>query len=61
MDKTRLQETDQEENQSVEDSFLDFEQLAARAKFSISINETSKEEIIVVNELKEIYGFRQKV
>ena len=49
------QETDQEENQGVEDSFPDSDELDARAKLSISINEASEEEIIVVNELKEIY------
>ena len=38
------QETDQEENQGVEDSFLDFDELFARAKLSISINDASEEE-----------------
>ena len=49
------QETDQEENQAVEDCFPDSDELVARAKFSISINEASEEETIVVNELKKIY------
>ena len=47
--------TDQEVNQGVEDSFTDSDELFARAESSIFINEASEEEIIVVNELKEIY------
>ena len=39
---------------SVEDSFPDSDELVASAKLSISINETSEEEIIVVNELTRI-------
>ena len=54
------QETDQEENQGVEDSFPDFDELFARAKLSISINDASEEEMIVVNELKEIYDLGEK-
>ena len=49
------QETDQENNQGVEDSFPDSDELVVRAKLSIFMNEASKEEIIVVNEVKEIY------
>ena len=52
---TRSQETDQEEDQGVEDSFPDPDELIARAKLSISINDVSEEEIIVVIESKEIY------
>ena len=52
---TGPEETDQEQNQGVEDSFLDSDELVARAELSISINEASEKEIIVVNELKEIY------
>ena len=52
---TGPQETDQEENQGVEDIFPDSDGLVARAKLSISINEASEEERIVVNELKKIY------
>ena len=52
---TGPQETDQEESQGVEDSFPDSDELVARAKLSISINEASEDAIIVVNELKEIY------
>ena len=52
---TGPQETDQEQNQGVEDSFLDSDELVARAELSLSINEASEKEIIVVNELKEIY------
>ena len=48
---------DQEENQGVEDSFLDSDELVARAKLRISTNETSEEEII---ELKEIYDLGEK-
>ena len=47
-------ETDQEENQGVEDSLSDSDELIARSKLNISINEASEEEIIVFNELKEI-------
>ena len=54
------QETDQEENQGVEDSFPDFDELFVRAKLSISINDASEEEMIVVNELKEIYDLGEK-
>ena len=60
IDTTGLQEKDQEENQGVEDSFHDSDELVARAELSISINEASEEEIIVVNELKEIYDFGGK-
>ena len=52
---TGPQETDQEENQGVEDIFPDSDGLTARAKLSISINDASEKEIIVINELKEIY------
>ena len=51
---TAPQETDQEENQGVEDSLSDSDELIARSKLNISINEASEEEIIVFNELKEI-------
>ena len=51
---TAPQETDQEENQGVADSLSDSDELIARSKLNISINEASKEEIIVFNELKEI-------
>ena len=37
----------------------DSDELFPRAKMSISINEASEEEIIVVNELKEIYDLGQ--
>ena len=37
----------------------DSDEMFARAKLSISINEASEEEIIVVNELKEIYDLGQ--
>ena len=57
---TGPQKTDQEENQCVEDSLSDSNELVARAKLSISINEASEEEIIVVNELKEIYDLAEK-
>ena len=49
---TGPQETNQEENQGVEDSFSDSDEMVAGAKLSISINEASQEEIIVLNELK---------
>ena len=52
---TGPQETDQEENQDGEDSFHDSYELVARAKLSIFINDVSEEEIVVVNDLKEIY------
>ena len=45
----------QETDQGVEDSFPDSDELVARAKLRISINEASEEEIIVVNDLKGIY------
>ena len=66
MKKTRInttgpQETDEEENQGVEDSFPDSDELVARAESSISINQASEEEIIIVNELKEIYDLGEKV
>ena len=51
---TGPQETDQEENQGVEDSFSDSDEMVAGAKLSISINEASQEEIIIVNELKDL-------
>ena len=57
---TGPQKTDQEENQDVEDSLSDSNELVARAKLSISINEVSEEEITVVNELKEIYDLGEK-
>ena len=57
---TRPQKTDQEENQDVQDSLSDSNELVARAKLSISINEVSEEEITVVNELKEIYDLGEK-
>ena len=57
---TGPQETNQEENQCVEDSFLDSDELIARAELSIPINEASDEEIIVVNELKKLYDLREK-
>ena len=43
---TGPQETHQEENQGVGDSFPDSDELFARAELSISINEASEEEII---------------
>ena len=55
LNTTGTQETDQEENQGVEDSFPDSHELTARAKLIISINEASEGRITVVNELKEIY------
>ena len=58
---TGPQETDEEENQGVEDSFPDSGELVARAESSISINQASEEEIIIVNELKEIYDLGEKV
>ena len=57
---TTPQETDQEENQGVEDSFPHSDSLVDRAKSNISLNEASEEEIIVVNELKEIYDLGEK-
>ena len=57
---TGTQETDQWDNQGVEDSFPDSDELVARAKLSISINEASEQEIIVVNELREIYDSGEK-
>ena len=57
---TEPQETDQEENQGAEDSIPDSDELVAKAKLSIFINEASEEEIIVVNELKEIYDLGEK-
>ena len=53
-------ETDKEENQDVEDSFADSDELIARAELSISINEASEEDFTVVNELKEIYDLGEK-
>ena len=47
------QETDQGENQDVEDSYSDSDELVARAELIISINEASEENIIVISELKE--------
>ena len=58
---TGPQETDEEENQGVEDSFPDSDELVARAESSISINQASEEERIIVNELKEIYDLGEKV
>ena len=55
------QKTDQEENQSVEDSFPDSDELVARAELNISINEVLEEEIVVVNELKKMYDLGEKV
>ena len=40
---TGPQKTDQEDHQGVEDSFPDSDELVARAKLSISINETERE------------------
>ena len=57
---TGPQETDKEENQSVEDSFPDPGDLVARTEFSISINEASEQEIIVINEFEEIYDLGEK-
>ena len=57
---TGTPETDQWDNQGVEDSFPDSDELVARAKLSISINEASEQEIIVVNELREIYDSGEK-
>ena len=54
------QETDQEENQGVGDSFPDSDQLVARAELSISINEASEEEKTVVTEFKKIYDLGEK-
>ena len=58
---TGPQEADEEENQGVEDSFPDSDELVAKAESSISINQASEEEIIIVNELKEIYDLGEKV
>ena len=44
----------------VEISFPDFDELVARAELSISINEVSEEEIIIVNELNEVYDLGEK-
>ena len=52
--------SDQEENQGVEESFPNSDELVARAELSISINEVSEEEIIVVNKLKEKYDLGEK-
>ena len=52
---TGLQETDQEKNQGVEDSFPDSDELIARTELTISITE-----IIAVNELKEIQNLSKK-
>ena len=57
---TGPQKTDQEGNQGVEDSFPDSDELVATAELSISINEVSEEQIIVANELKEIYDLDKK-
>ena len=57
---TGLQETEQAENQGVENSFHDFNELIARGEISISVNEASEEKIIVVNELKKIYDLGEK-
>ena len=57
---TEPQKTDQEENQGVEESFPDSDELVARTELSISINEASDEEILVVNELKEICDLAEK-
>ena len=54
------QETDEEENQGVGDSFPDSDQLVARAELSISINEASEEEKTVVTEFKKIYDLGEK-
>ena len=51
IDTTGPQETDQEENQDAEDSLPDSDELVARAKLK---------EIIIVNELKEIYDLGEK-
>ena len=58
---TGPQEADEEENQGVEDSFPDSDELVAKAESSISINQAAEEEIIIVNELKEIYDLGEKV
>ena len=58
---TGPQEADEEENQGVEDSFPDSDELVAKAESSISINQASEEEIIIVIELKEIYDLGEKV
>ena len=58
---TGPQEADEEENQGVEDGFPDSDELVAKAESSISINQASEEEIIIVNELKEIYDLGEKV
>ena len=58
---TGPQEADEEENQGVEDSFPGSDELVAKAESSISINQASEEEIIIVNELKEIYDLGEKV
>ena len=57
---TGPQETDQEENQGVEESFPDSDYLVARAELSIFINEDSEQEILAVNKLKEIYDLGEK-
>ena len=57
---TGLQETEQAENQGVENSFHDFNELIARGEISISVNEASEEKIIVVNELNKIYDLGEK-
>ena len=60
IDTTGLQETDQTENQGVENSFYDFDELVARAVMTISVNKALEEEIIFVNELKKIYDLGGK-
>ena len=60
IDTTGTQKTDQRDNHGVEDSFPDSDELVARAKLSISINEASQQEILVVNELREIYDSGEK-
>ena len=60
INKTGTQEIVQEENQYVEDSFPDSDELVARVELSISINEASEGETIFVNELKEIYDSSER-
>lgn len=57
---TKKQELAQEENQSIEESFPNSDELVARAKLSIPINKALEEYIILGNELKEIYDLGGK-
>lgn len=57
---TKKQELAQEENQSIEESFPNSDELVARAKLSIPIHKALEEYIIIGNELKEIYDLGGK-